>query len=119
MSKIEEWIRFHHEELAEIAATADLESAVLHLVAVKVLAGFEDDQISGSTPQPDAFTRWPAPSLGRSNSSPGRRSIVSPRAAHETPGSWASMKVHRERDGDWDLGPWCFAIVRSKLGLAC
>ena len=45
MSEIEEWIRFHDEELAEIAATADLESALLHLVAVRVLAGFEDDQI--------------------------------------------------------------------------
>jgi len=29
------------------------------------------------------------------------------------------MKAYRERDGDWDLGPWCFAIVRSTLGLAC
>ncbi len=45
MSDVEDWIRLHDEELAEIASAADLESSVVHLVAVLVLAGIQDNQI--------------------------------------------------------------------------
>jgi len=45
MSEIGDWIRFHDEQLVEIAATADIESAVLRLVVALVLARLADDQI--------------------------------------------------------------------------
>jgi hypothetical protein len=45
MSDIEDWLQAHAEDLAEIARTADLASSLVHLVAVLVLAGIEDDQI--------------------------------------------------------------------------
>jgi len=45
MSDIEDWLRAHEEELAQIARGTDLESALVHLTAVLVLAGIEDTQI--------------------------------------------------------------------------
>jgi len=45
MSDIEDWLRAHEEELADIARGTDLESALVHLTAVLVLAGIEDAQI--------------------------------------------------------------------------
>lgn len=46
MTDIEDWIRVHDEEPSAIARSANLEASVVHLVAVMVLAGVEDDQIS-------------------------------------------------------------------------
>jgi len=45
MSDIDDWLRAHEEELAQIARGADLESSLVHLAAVLVLAGIEDAQI--------------------------------------------------------------------------
>ncbi|MDR3649179.1 MAG: hypothetical protein P4L20_08820 [Acidimicrobiales bacterium] len=45
MSDIDDWLRAHEEELADIARGTDLESPLVHLAAVLVLAGFEDTQI--------------------------------------------------------------------------
>jgi len=45
MSDVEDWIRVHDEELAQIATTVHLEASVVHLVAVLVYAGVEDAQI--------------------------------------------------------------------------
>ncbi len=45
MSDIEDWLRAHESDLAEIAETSDLEPGLVHLTAVLVLAGIEDAQI--------------------------------------------------------------------------
>ena len=45
MSDVEDWLRAHDAELAAIARSAEVESSVVHLVAVLVLAGINDEQV--------------------------------------------------------------------------
>ncbi len=45
MSDIEDWLRSHEADLAEIAEISDLEPGLVHLTAVLVLAGIDDAQI--------------------------------------------------------------------------
>ncbi len=45
MSDIDDWLRDHEGDLAEIARVTDVASALVRLAAVLVLAGIEDAQI--------------------------------------------------------------------------
>ena len=51
MSDVEAWLEAHADALSAIAADAEVESRVVHLVAVLVLAGLDDrmirDQLGG------------------------------------------------------------------------
>jgi len=45
MSDIDDWLRAHESDLAEIARETDVASALARLAAVLILAGMEDAQI--------------------------------------------------------------------------
>jgi len=105
MSDIDDWLRAHEEELAQIARGTDLESSLVHLAAVLVLAGIEDAQIYDQLHALVVSLDGQRHPFGRGSTCPGG----DPSPRHGTPvmskGLSPPVTARPERDGNWDGGP--------------